>query len=68
MTEDIIALVDAVNDLTNAVKTQDNHVLSDLDTYRLERVLNECLNEFKGIHKQLALINKAIRDGYCQGR
>ncbi len=66
MMSDIVALVDAVNDLTKAVKTQDNHVLSDLDTYRIESVLSECLVEFKGIHKELKLIRESIKDGYCR--
>jgi hypothetical protein len=66
MMSDIVAIVDSLNELTKAVKTQDNHVLSDLDTYRIESVLSECLVEFRGIHKELSLIREAIKDGYCR--
>lgn len=52
-------IVDAINNLANAVKTQDNHVLSDLDTYQVTAVLTEIRDELK-------IIRKAIQDGYCR--
>ena len=37
---DLVAIHDAIIELTKAVKTQDNHVLADLDTYPVVTALN----------------------------
>lgn len=58
-------IVDAINNLADAVKTQDNHVLSDLDTYQVTTVLTEIRDELKTTNEELTMIRKAIRDGYC---
>lgn len=63
---DIVYVVDAINNLADAVKTQDNHVLSDLDTYPVTMVLTQIRDELKNTNKELKLIREAIQDGYCR--
>lgn len=55
-------LVNAINELTKAVKTQDNHVLADLDTYPVTIALNEVRDELKKINLNLIAIRRELED------
>lgn len=62
MNVDEIGLVNAINELTKAVKTQDNHVLADLDTYPVTIALNEVRDELKKINLNLIAIRRELED------
>ena len=55
-------LVNAINELTKAVNTQDNHVLADLDTYPITIALNEVRDELKKINLNLIAIRRELED------
>lgn len=55
-------LVNAINELTKAVNTQDNHVLADLDTYPVTIALNEVRDELKKINLNLIAIRRELED------
>lgn len=56
------SLVNAINELTKAVKTQDNHVLADLDTYPVTIALNEIKNELQKINLNLIAIRRELEE------
>lgn len=62
MNVDEIGLVNAINELSKAVKTQDNHVLADLDTYPVTIALNEVRDELKKINLNLIAIRRELED------
>lgn len=58
---DIGALVGSIHELTKAVKTQDNHVLADLDTYPVVTALEEIRDELKKTNLNLIAIRNELR-------
>lgn len=62
MNVDEIGLINAINELSKAVKTQDNHVLADLDTYPVTIALNEVSDELKKINLNLIAIRRELED------
>lgn len=62
MNVDEIELINAINELSKAVKTQDNHVLADLDTYPVTIALNEVRDELKKINLNLIAIRRELED------
>lgn len=55
-------LVEAIDRLAEAVKTQDNHVLADLDTYPVVTALNEIKEELQKTNLNLISIRKELQD------
>jgi hypothetical protein len=55
-------LIESINQLTHAVKTQDNHVLADLDTYPVVTVLTEIRDELKQINTQLTGLRHELEE------
>ena len=46
-------LIKEINNLSMAIKTQDNHVLADLDTYGVERSLDCICGELKRLNENI---------------
>jgi len=59
---DLVAIHDAIIELTKAVKTQDNHVLADLDTYPVVTALNEIRDELQKTNLNLIAIRNELKE------
>lgn len=57
---DLTYVGDCIKGLTKAVKTQDNHVLSDLDTYQVTTALTEIRDELKRTNTLLGDIRNIL--------
>lgn len=58
----LVQIVSAIDDVAQAVKTQDNHVLSDLDTYQVTTALNEIRDELQKTNLNLIAIKNELNN------